>query len=52
MYLVWKVMADVNLGTYQPSAWDHIVSFDSLDLYWSSPESGDLWYKSHPDEYS
>ena len=31
---------------HQRSEWDHSAVFTSLDLYGSSPESGDLWYKS------
>jgi len=31
---------------HQPSEWDQIVFFSSLDLHWKSPESDDLWYAS------
>ena len=31
---------------HQPSEWEQIAFFNPLDLYWSSLESGDLWYKS------
>ena len=31
---------------HQPSEWDQIAFSSFLDLYWSSPESGDLWRTS------
>ena len=31
---------------HPPSVWDQSAVFSSLELHGSSPESGDLWYKS------
>ena len=34
------------LRNHQPSERNQIAFFLFLDLYWSSPKTGDLWYKS------
>jgi hypothetical protein len=31
---------------YQPSEWDQMAFSSPVGLFWSSPESGALWYKS------
>ena len=33
-------------AAHQPSEWDQLAFFCFFGLHWSSPESGDLWYKS------
>jgi len=42
--ILWRGLKDVQV--HQPSERDKIACFSHLDLYWSWPESGDLWYKS------
>ena len=31
---------------HQPAEWEQIVIFAFLDVYWTSSDSNDLWYKS------
>ena len=38
--VVRKKKKILNLRYHQPSEWDQIACFSSLDLYWTSPESG------------